>query len=84
MYDMYDVLYNINNDLQTYREKYDMIIKRSVYAFTGWFLSWVLFFIMLPFMVSYFGKVKGVSLNYGFSWISMVAIILALEFRILS
>ncbi len=75
-------MYDIINTLQTYREKYDVLITRSVYAFTGWFLSWVLFFIMLPFMLSYFGKVKGVSLNYGFSWVSMIAIILALEFRI--
>ena len=59
--------------------KYDEIIKYSVYAFTGWFLSWVLFFIMLPFMIQYYGKIKGVSLNYGFSWFSMIAIILGLE-----
>lgn len=60
--------------------KYDNLIKYSVYAFTGWFLSWVLFFIMLPFMIKYYGKIKGASYNYGFSWFSMVAIILGLEF----
>ena len=62
--------------------KYDEIIKYSAYAFTGWFLSWVLFFIMLPFMVRYYGKIRGASLNYGFSWFSMVAIILGLEFSL--
>jgi uncharacterized protein with PQ loop repeat len=60
--------------------KYDEIIRYSVYAFTGWFLSWVLFFIMLPFMVRAYGKIRGASLNYGFSWFSMIAIILGLEF----
>ncbi len=66
--------------LQEIYTKYDKIIKYSAYAFTGWFLSWVLFFIMLPFMVRYYGKIRGASLNYGFSWFSMVAIILGLEF----
>lgn len=60
--------------------KYDYLIKYSVYAFAGWFLSWVLFFIMLPFMIRYYGKIKGASLNYGFSWFSMIAIIIGLEF----
>jgi len=60
--------------------KYNNIIKYSEYAFTGWFLSWILFFIMLPFMIRLFGKVKGAAVNYGFSWISMVIIILGLEF----
>lgn len=72
------------NELYTYFIQYDTIIKRSVYAFTGWVLSWILFFIMLPSMISYFGKVKGTSLNYGFSWISMVTIILVLEFGLAS
>jgi hypothetical protein len=60
--------------------KYDNVVKYSTYAFTGWFLSWILFFIMLPFMIRYFGNIKGASYNYGFSWFSMVAIILGLEF----
>lgn len=58
--------------------KYETIIKYSTYAFAGWFLSWVLFFIMLPGMIRYFGKVKGAFLNYAFSWISMVVIIIIL------
>jgi hypothetical protein len=61
-------------------DKYNTIIKYSAYAFAGWFLSWVLFFIMFPFMIRYYGKIKGASLNYGFSWFSMIAIILGLEF----
>lgn len=71
---------NRMESLQEIYMKYDKIIKYSAYAFTGWFLSWVLFFIMLPFMVRYYGKIRGASLNYGFSWFSMVAIILGLEF----
>ena len=59
--------------------KYEKIIKYSTYAFTGWALSWVLFFIMLPLMIRYFGKVKGAFLNYVFSWISMFVIIIILS-----
>ena len=70
------------NSLYELYSKYNNIIKYSEYAFTGWFLSWILFFIMLPFMIHFFGKVKGAFLNYGFSWISMVIIILGLEFSI--
>lgn len=62
--------------------KYHNLIEYSEYAFTGWILSWILFFIMLPFMIHFFGKVKGAVVNYGFSWISMVIIILGLEFSI--
>ena len=62
--------------------KYETIIKYSTYAFAGWFLSWVLFFIMLPGMVRYFGKVKGTFLNYAFSWISMFVIIIVLSISI--
>jgi hypothetical protein len=58
--------------------KYEKIIKYSTYAFTGWVLSWILFFIMLPVMIHYFGKVKGALLNYAFSWISMIIIIIIL------
>ena len=55
--------------------KYDTIIKYSKYAFAGWVLSWGLFFIMLPLMIHYFGKVKGALFNYVFSWISLIIII---------
>ena len=55
--------------------KYDTIIKYSKYAFAGWVLSWGLFIIMLPFMIRYFGKVKGTLFNYVFSWISLFIII---------
>jgi hypothetical protein len=59
--------------------KYESIIKYSTYTVTGWFLSWVLFFIMLPSMIHYFGKVKGAFLNYAFSWISMIFFIIILS-----
>lgn len=38
------------------------------------------FFYNAPFMVRTYGKIRGASLNYGFSWVSMIAIILGLEF----
>jgi hypothetical protein len=62
--------------------KYETIIKYSTFAFAGWFLSWVLFFIMLPGMIRIFGKVKGGFLNYAFSWISMFLIIVILSITI--
>jgi hypothetical protein len=31
-------------------------------------------------MTRAYGKIRGASLNYGFSWFSMIAIILGLEF----
>lgn len=62
--------------------KYHNLIEYSEYAFTGWALSWILFFIMLPFMIHFFGKVKGAVVNYGFSWMSMIIIIIGLEFSI--
>ena len=69
-------------DIKELYHKYDTIIKYSTYAFAGWFLSWVLFFIMLPGMINYFGKVKGTFLNYAFSWISMFVIIIVLSISI--
>ena len=71
-------MYNMDSLRELY-VKYDKIIKYSAYAFTGWVISWVLFFIMLPFMIRYYGKIKGTSLTYGFSWFSMIAIIIGLE-----
>lgn len=55
------------------------LIKLSAFAFTGWALSWILFFVLLPLMVSLFGKAKGAAVNYGLSWVSMVVIIIVLE-----
>ena len=69
-------------DIKELYFKYESIIKYSTYAFAGWFLSWVLFFIMLPGMIDYFGKVKGTFLNYAFSWISMFVIIIVLSISI--
>lgn len=62
--------------------KYNTLIKGSEYAFTGWVSSWILFFIMLPFMIHFFGKIKGTFFNYGFTYISMILIILGLDFTI--
>ena len=71
---------NIMNTITTIIHKYEDLIEFSVYAFTGWLSSWILFFAMLPFMVKYFGKIKGVAYNYALSWVSMITIILALEY----
>ncbi len=56
------------------------VLKYSSYAVIAWALSWVIFFIMLPFMVKAFGKVRGGALNYALSWITMPIIILGLEY----
>jgi hypothetical protein len=69
----------MNLDIKELYNKYETIIKYSTFAFAGWFLSWVLFFIMLPGMIRYFGKAKGAFLNYAFSWISMIIIIIILS-----
>lgn len=69
-------------NVYTLYNEYHNLVEYSEYAFTGWILSWILFFIMLPFMIHFFGKIKGTLFNYGFSWISMVIIIIILEFNI--
>ncbi len=56
------------------------LIKLSAFAFTGWAVSWILFFVLLPLMVNVFGKVRGAALNYGLSWVSMVVVIIGLEY----
>jgi hypothetical protein len=69
----------MNADIKELYVKYETIIKYSTYAFTGWLLSWVLFFMMLPALIHSFGKVKGTFFNYTFSWISMFVIIITLS-----
>ena len=69
-------------DIKELYNKYETIVKYSTFAFAGWFLSWVLFFVMLPGMIDYFGKAKGTFLNYAFSWISMFVIIIVLSIAI--
>ena len=61
-------------------EKIQKLVKYSTYAFVGWAASWILFFIMLPFMVKMYGKVRGGAINYTISWITMPLIILGLEY----
>ena len=69
------------NSLYKLYTKYHNLVEYSEYAFTGWALSWILFFIMLPIMIHFFGRIKGALFNYGFSWISMILIILGLEYK---
>ena len=71
------------DSIREFYQKYDELVKYSAYAFAGWFLSWVFFFIMLPFMARAYGKIRGTSLNYAFSWFSMIAIIIGLELDVL-
>ena len=61
-------------------EKIQKLVKYSTYAFVAWAASWILFFIMLPFMINMFGKVRGSAINYAISWITMPLIILGLEY----
>ena len=56
------------------------LIKYSTYAFAGWLGSWIVFFMLLPFMTAAFGKMRGTAINYGLTWVVMVAIILGLEY----
>ena len=70
----------MNADIKELYVKYETIIKYSTYAFAGWVLSWVLFFMMLPALIHSFGKVKGALVNYAFSWISMFVIIITLSY----
>lgn len=63
-------------------KKYNSLIKDSEYVFIGWVSSWILFFIMLPYMVRIFGKVKGAIFNYSFTYISMILITIGLDFTI--
>ncbi len=56
------------------------LIKYSTYAFAGWLGSWIIFFLLVPFMTAAFGKVRGTAINYGLTWVVMVAIVLGLEF----
>lgn len=55
------------------------ILTMSTYALIGFILSWVYFFISLPLVVRIFGKVKGATINYGISWVVMVAVIYVLQ-----
>ena len=79
LYRLYILHRRMSLDIKELYVKYETIIKYSTYAFTGWVLSWGLFFIMLPGMIRYFGKVKGTFLNYAFSWVSMFVIIISLS-----
>ena len=80
--DYIDTRMSWSNGIRDLYQKYDELIRFSAYAFSGWAISWVLFFVMLPFMIRYYGKIRGASMNYAFSWVSMFAIILGLEYTV--
>jgi hypothetical protein len=55
-------------------------IELSAYAFVGWLVSWIIFFIMLPITAHFIGKARAVTLCYALTWPIMIAIILGLEY----
>lgn len=55
------------------------LLKFATNTFFAWVLSWAIFIITLPFVVKRVGKVAGVSLNYGISWIVMIVAIYVLQ-----
>jgi hypothetical protein len=55
------------------------ILRLSSYALIGYIVSWMYFFISLPFIVQIFGKIKGSAINYGISWIIMIVIVYILQ-----
>jgi hypothetical protein len=55
------------------------ILKFATNTFFAWVLSWAIFIVTLPFVVQQVGKVKGVGLNYGISWIVMIVLVYILQ-----
>lgn len=40
----------------------------------GYAISWVYFFLTLPFLMKLLGKVNGTIINYGLSWLVWIAV----------
>jgi hypothetical protein len=55
------------------------IVTMSTYTLIGLVLSWIYFFITLPYFIRLVGKIQGPTLNYGISWILMICIIYILQ-----
>lgn len=55
------------------------ILKFATNTIFAWVISWAFFIVTLPFVVKQVGKVAGVSLNYGISWIVMIVAIYILQ-----
>lgn len=56
------------------------LLKYSSYAVIAWAISWGIFFLALPFMINAFGKIRGTTINYAFSWITLPILIFVLEY----
>lgn len=53
----------------------EFIAKLSLMTIIAYIISWGVFFLVLPGMISLFGKVSGTTLTYGISWSTMLIII---------
>lgn len=40
----------------------------------GYAISWVYFFLTLPFLMKLLGKINGTIINYGLSWLVWIAV----------
>ena len=56
------------------------LMKYSSYAVILWAFSWIVFFLMLPFMVKIFGKVQGTTINYALSWVTPIPLLIVLTY----
>ncbi len=45
----------------------------------SYFISWGFFFVLLPFFVLIFGRVKGTAINYIVSWAFMIGVAWMIE-----
>jgi hypothetical protein len=55
------------------------LLKVAANTFFAYIISWVYFIFSLPFVVKQVGKVRGVGLNYGISWIVMLVVLYVLQ-----
>ena len=60
--------------------KLQPILKYSIYAVVAWILSWVIFFLILPVMITMFGKLYGTAVNYAITWVTSPLIIIVLNY----
>lgn len=55
------------------------ILHFATNTFLAWVISWAFFLVTLPYVVKYTGKVAGIGINYGISWIVMLIGIYVLQ-----
>jgi uncharacterized membrane protein len=54
---------------------HDFIAKLSLMTIIAYIISWGVFLLVLPGMISLFGKLYGTAITYGISWSTMLIII---------